>query len=244
MFDLKEYCKKYRQKNKERIKEYNRKYRKENPEKVKKWDKKWYQEHREEKKEYCKKLYQKNSDKIKEKANERTKKYYQENKDKVKKYQKEYRKDNIKKVKEYQKEYCQKNKEVLGEYRNKWQRERGQKFPKFRLDKIMSCSIRLALKGKKAGRVWESLVGYTVEDLIQYLENQFDNKMTWENYGYWEIDHIKPKSLFKYKTVEDIEFKKCWALANLQPLEATANRKKFNHYVEKRKDIRKFRKEF
>jgi len=43
--------------------------------------------------------------------------------------------------------------------------------------------IRHSLKGKKAGRRWEKLVGYTLEDLREHLESQFDNKMNWENYG-------------------------------------------------------------
>ena len=102
---------------------------------------------------------------------------------------------------------------------------------RIRLDNNISSLISRSLKGKKAGRRWESLVGYTLEDLIIHLEKQFDNKMNWENYGgYWWIDHIKPRSLFKYKTAEDPEFKKCWALKNLQPMEKFTNIKKRNYY--------------
>ena len=55
--------------------------------------------------------------------------------------------------------------------------------------------------------------------------------MSWENYGsYWHIDHIKPDSRFIYESVEDIEFKKCWALSNLQPLKAEDNLKKSNKW--------------
>jgi hypothetical protein len=43
--------------------------------------------------------------------------------------------------------------------------------------------IYRALKSKKGGRRWESLVGYSTKELKNYLENQFDNKMTWGNYG-------------------------------------------------------------
>jgi 5-methylcytosine-specific restriction endonuclease McrA len=87
------------------------------------------------------------------------------------------------------------------------------------------------MNGKKQGRSWEKLVGYTIEDLIKHLENQFTGDMSWENYGKWELDHIKPKSLFKYETAEDAEFKKCWALENLQPLSKIENRKKRNKYI-------------
>ncbi len=41
----------------------------------------------------------------------------------------------------------------------------------------------------------------------------------------WHIDHITPKSHFNYKTPED---KECWALENLQPLEAIENMRKYN----------------
>jgi len=103
---------------------------------------------------------------------------------------------------------------------------------KFRLDQNMSNFIRQSLKSKKAGRSWEKLVGYTLEDLMKHLEKQFDDKMNWENYGsYWQIDHIKPKSLFKYTSPNDPEFKECWSLKNLQPLEKTANLKKCNIFL-------------
>jgi hypothetical protein len=105
---------------------------------------------------------------------------------------------------------------------------------KFRLDMVMSCEIRHSLKHKKAGRKWETLVGYTVEDLMKYLESKFTPEMNWNNYGiYWEIDHIIPKSYFKYESPEDEEFKKCWSLENLQPLPKEINRKKGNKISEK-----------
>ncbi len=116
-------------------------------------------------------------------------------------------------------------------YQREWGKEKRRKNTEYRLNNIISPAICLSLKGKKAGRRWEKLVGYTVEDLIKHLEKQFDDKMNWDNYGsYWEIDHIKPKSLFHYRTSEDIEFIKCWGLDNLQPLEKTKNRKKHNKY--------------
>ena len=55
--------------------------------------------------------------------------------------------------------------------------------------------------------------------------------MSWDNYGsYWHVDHIKPKSLFHYNNSENPEFKKCWALENLQPLEKFENIRKRDKY--------------
>ena len=116
------------------------------------------------------------------------------------------------------------------DYRKK-RYEKLKKDYKFCLNYKISRSICKALKGKKAGRKWEKLVGYTLQDLIERLESLFDENMNWENQGsYWHIDHIKPKSLFNYDSPKDKEFKECWALSNLQPLEAKANIKKYNHY--------------
>ena len=110
-------------------------------------------------------------------------------------------------------------------------KERREKEPKYRLDDNFSSAVSIALRGRKEGRKWESLVGYTIEDLANHLEKRFDAKMTWSNYGkYWHIDHIKPKSLFQYEIPEDIQFKECWALVNLQPMEKIANIKKGNKY--------------
>ena len=39
----------------------------------------------------------------------------------------------------------------------------------------------------------------------------------------WHIDHIIPQSLLPYSSMEDDNFKKCWALSNLRPLSAKQN---------------------
>jgi len=103
--------------------------------------------------------------------------------------------------------------------------------PQFRLSQNMGAKIRQTLRGEKAGRKWETLVGYTKKDLIKHLESKFEPWMDWNNYGKWVIDHIKPKSLFHFNSYKDQEFKDCWALKNLQPMEKIANLKKFNHFV-------------
>jgi hypothetical protein len=83
-----------------------------------------------------------------------------------------------------------------------------------------------ALRANKAGRSWESLVGYTLYDLKRHLEARFLPGMSWENYGAWHIDHIRPRASFTYTSPEDDAFKQCWALDNLQPLWAEDNIRK------------------
>jgi len=100
--------------------------------------------------------------------------------------------------------------------------------PSGNLNHRMSVSIQRALKGNKKGRKWEDMIGYTLDDLKKHIEAQFVDGMTWALLlkGKIHIDHKIPKSVFNYKTSEDIDFHRCWALSNLQPLWAKDNLKK------------------
>ena len=157
------------------------------------------------------------------------KRYRQKYKEKVARDNKKWHEEN----KEHCVQYRKDNKKIRNRYNRKWYKKESRVNPKFRLDGGIGRTIWYALKGKKAGRKWEKLVGYTLNDLVKHLESQFEDWMSWENYGKWEVDHIKPKSLFKYETAEDESFKECWALRNLQPLEKIANRRKSNKYENK-----------
>ena len=131
------------------------------------------------------------------------------------------------------KEWYLKNKKRKYKLAYKLRKQKRKSNPSFRLYLNISSAISVSLRGKKARQKWQKLVGYSIDDLIRHLEKQFDDKMNWENYGsYWWIDHIKPRSLFKYENAEDSEFQKCWALRNLQPLEKIENIIKRNKYCE------------
>lgn len=115
----------------------------------------------------------------------------------------------------------------------KWQRNylkeytaKRRKDPRHKLDHRISQLVRNGLGGSKKGRTWESLVGYTIDDLIVHLERQFSPGMGWENIGDWHVDHILPRSMFKYETENCPDFKACWAITNLRPLWAAENIKK------------------
>jgi hypothetical protein len=98
--------------------------------------------------------------------------------------------------------------------------------PTLRLSMQMGNAMRAALYGRKGGRPWESLLGYTLTDLVAHLEARFQPGMAWENYGQWHIDHIRPVASFDFMTPDDPAFGECWALANLQPLWAVDNLRK------------------
>lgn len=127
-------------------------------------------------------------------------------------------------IKQYQKEYWNKNRERLNAYnREKWNNNIN-----FKISNNVSGLIRHVLKtGTKAERHWETLVPYSLEDLMRHLESQFTPPMSWDNYGtYWEIDHIIPQNLFNIQSSEDPDFQICWSLANLRSLEKSLNRQR------------------
>ena len=203
-------------------KERYEKCRQENPEKIKESVKKYYQKNKEKIKEHRRKYYQKNSEKIKE----REAKYRRENSEKIKEREAKYRQENSEKVKERVKKYRRENPEKIRVYLNK----RYKNDENFRMIAILRARLRKSLNSqssKKSKRTLE-LVGCSIRDIRQHLENQFKDGMSWENQGEWHIDHIKPCPLFDLTDPE--QQKECFNYKNLQPLWAIDNIKKSNKW--------------
>ena len=166
----------------------------------------------------------------KENLLKRNKLWRQENKERKKEMDLKWKRDNLDRHRTNQYRWYLKNKEKVrakGRERDRIRRST----PSGKLQMAFSQCLRQALRGNKAGRRWESFVNYTLAELMAHLESQFDSNMNWGNYGkYWHVDHIKPVSLFKFESEKDPEFQQCWALENLQPLEAKENIRKSNKY--------------
>jgi len=167
-------------------------------------------------------------------------------------WRREWLKRNPEKAKEYEKRSYGKLKANghLKAYQKKWREEinreahlaihrkannKKRNDPKWILDRRISSAIRCALKGNKEGRKWESIVGYTLDDLYQRLTETMPESYTWDDLltGVLHIDHVVPKSWFNYKNETALQFKKCWGLNNLQLLPAYKNISKGNRYVGK-----------
>ena len=74
----------------------------------------------------------------------------------------------------------------------------------------------------------ETLVGCSMNELRDHLESQFTAGMTWDNYGEWHVDHIKPCAMFDF-SIDSHQFQ-CFHYTNMQPLWAIDNYKKGNKY--------------
>jgi len=102
--------------------------------------------------------------------------------------------------------------------------------PSFKLNSNIRRAIGKALNGSKNGRHWETLAGYTLDQLKSHIECQFLPGMSWDNYSVtgWHIDHIIPKNVFNFSKPEHPDFKRCWSLDNLRPMWSVENIRKGN----------------
>lgn len=216
----------YNKANKDKLLVFRKIWVKKNKENIK-VSQKAYREANKEKLATYKKDYAKiNKDKIKIAKQD----YYKANKKRIKNKKKIYYIANINKIKNVAKIYQQENKDKINSRKRLYCKSRRKTDPKFRLRSNISTSIGNSLKSDKGGKSWEALVGYTLSNLKKHLEKQFTDGMTWENYGKngWEIDHKIPVSVFNFTKPEHQDFKKCWALLNLQPMWAQENLAKRN----------------
>ena len=148
-----------------------------------------------------------------------------------------YKKENKVELKEYADLYRKENREQINQY----YKTRRESDPSYNLRRIMSSSIYGMIKSQGSSKNGNSITKYllySMSDLKEHLEKQFEPWMTWGNQGLynsatwddndpatwkWQLDHIIPHSTFKYSSMEDVSFQKCWALNNLRPLSAKQN---------------------
>lgn len=176
-----------------------------------------------------------------DKKKTRDKKYYENNKDYLNQQKSVLYQKNKDEILNSRKSYYLKNKEIIKKSVAGYQKLRRQADPSFKLRQNISVVIGHSLKinrGDKHGKSILGFLNYTIDELREHLENQFEPWMTWDNYGKyegaewqdndpttwkWNIDHIIPQSSLPYGSMEEENFQKCWALENLRPLSAKQN---------------------
>ena len=154
----------------------------------------------------------------------------------MKEYAKKYREENPEKAKESSKKSKTKHKEKVLKIKQKYQEYKSKTDPVWKMRRSISRDISKKIKKNKNSFL--NFLNYSINDLKNHLEKQFEPWMNWENRGTynpntwkdddlstwtWNIDHIIPHSLFNYTSLEDEDFKKCWSLDNLRPYSAKQN---------------------
>ena len=183
---------------------------------------------------YANNYYKNNKRAVLERAKKRSSTY--ENKKKRENYYKKNRSLILKKARDRYKT------PQLQEYRKKWRIENKEKIKEqvriymlrkkkndvnFKIAVNLRRRLNHAIKAKTDRKKWTSalkLLGCSIEELKKYLSKRFHKGMTWNNYGKWHIDHIKPLAKFNLSKID--QQKKAFNFRNLQPLWALDNQKK------------------
>lgn len=147
--------------------------------------------------------------------------YKQAIREKTLAYSKEYNKRDY--VKQQKQEYYNNNKNTISERDVKRKQED--------LTYDINCKTIKSIGGVLAGRSRSSMyfdvLGYSTIQFKHHIETLFSENMTWDNYGtYWELDHIIPKSKFVFNSTRDLQYKICWSMLNLRPVEVDYNRQR------------------
>lgn len=185
------------------------------------------------KKEY----YQENKDFILKDA----KGYYLDHKEEKHKYNLQYYENNKEQILIDVKAYANNHKDEIRIYHNEYNKQRRENDLIFKIRATISASINYYLKSNGSSKNGESCLNYlpyTINDFNDNLEYQFEDWMTWDNYGRydastwndedkttwtWQIDHKMPQSTFSFMSMEDDNFQACWALNNIRPLSSKQN---------------------
>ena len=213
----KEYKIKYYIKNKESILHKNKEWRENNKDYISEYSKKYREENKEILSEYKKIHYNEN----KEEISIKNKKWRENNKDYMSEYNKIWTENNTEKVKENRKKYM--NSKSYKSNKKRWYKLNKEKNPHVL---AWRCILTNSLKrlGKKKEDKTIKLLGYSSIQLKEYIKSLFTEGMSWDNYGEWHIDHIKPVSSYDSDTPVDVVN----SLENLQPLWAYDNLSKGN----------------
>lgn len=144
-----------------------------------------------------------------------------ENPEKAKSVNANWRAENPEKAKTLNAIWRDENHEYIASYVNNYRKQRKANDPLYRFQcnmRIMGNRVvkQLALGKKPACTLkWQ---GCSAEELKTHFESLFLEGMTWDNYGEWHVDHIRPVSSFASEEWEQINH-----YTNLQPLWAKDN---------------------
>ena len=165
---------------------------------------------------------------------ERARQYRLEQKDAIAARKKEYRANNSAAIaeyerirreitkdarKQYMKEYVQSD-----EYRARRSERRKALWrtnPNFRLSDLLRSRLAYSLRNKSKLGSAVTLLGCSLHDAIAHIESQFEQGMSWENWGEWHVDHIRPLASFNLE--DPIALAMACHYTNLQPLWAKEN---------------------
>ena len=167
---------------------------------------------------------------------ERALKYYHENRDRINERYKQFSPEKAERRKATTRAWRAANKERKKAYDQNWRKENPEAWQK--LQKIQRAKPKIKMMTNLRRRLREFvrvkkgrsslLFGCSPSFLRDHIEKNFKVGMSWENYGLWHIDHIRPCSSFDLN--DELQRQQCCHWSNLQPLWAAENFAKSDTY--------------
>lgn len=145
----------------------------------------------------------------------RVKRYAEKHRERLRDYNKQYRDTNKTTINAQRRNYLVLHtQEILAKRRAS---------PHARMRCALQARIRHAVINTRTKKIDKTLalVGCSLAFLESHLSKQFTDGMSWENYGRWHIDHIKPCASFDLS--DPAQQRACFHYTNLQPLWAAEN---------------------
>ena len=170
-----------------------------------------------EKRKACQKRYYERN---KEKCAAAAKKWQSENKEKMKEIHARHKKKNAASIKVQRAKYRRENREKIRQYQRSFYASNEQ----YRI----ACRLRARFtkkltSGTKVDTTF-NLIGCSITEVCNHLEQQFTDGMSWDNVGEWQIDHIKP--LASFDLTDEEQQREAFHYTNLQPLWSEDNQRK------------------
>jgi hypothetical protein len=150
--------------------------------------------------------------------------YYQANKEKVKERAVAWARANPGKKKASRQQWAANNPDTVKQLRNNFYQNNYGTNPQYTLSVRLRTDMRTSFKSVASGtgRVASAkLLGTSWAAAAEHLSSLFPEGMSWENYGDWHVDHIRPCASFDQACPE--QQAACWNWRNLQPLWAAEN---------------------
>ena len=116
-----------------------------------------------------------------------------------------------------------KNTSVLRYHHNRKKRD-----PSYIILRRLHSRLRDSIRAGARRSHSKELIGCSLKKLNDHLEKQFKKGMSWENYGEWQVDHIRPCRSFDLE--DQAQQIVCFNWRNLCPLTIAKNRAKRDKY--------------
>ena len=159
---------------------------------------------------------------------QKRKEYELKNKDKRTRQRRERYANNREHELAVNRKWAEQNKDRIREIARKYQQHQRDNNINYKLRCNLKNRIYDAVKNNTKSKRTMELLGCSIEYLKQYLFEQFQDGMSWDNYGEWHIDHIRPCASFDLSDPKQQQ--ECFHYTNLQPLWAFDNQSKGSKY--------------